>query len=340
MTTPSMYAHLKEKLGHVIPDTVLRQKAVLAERINELKKEKNAVILVHNYVEAPLFYSVADLVGDSLDLSRRAAEVEQDIILFCGVTFMAETAKLLSPEKTVLCPVSHAGCSLAESITAKDIINLKQQYPGAPVVTYVNTYADAKAETDICCTSGNAVQVIQSLDSDQIIFLPDEFLATNIARQTGKTIITASGTHTPGSTADIVGWAGHCEVHERFTPEDVDYARKQYPDLIIMTHPEAPPAVVDRVDYSGGTSGMIRYIRESSARQFMLLTECAMSDNVAGMFPDKEILSLSRLRCPHMNLITMEDTLAALKHNQYVIDIPEELAARARGSVQRMIEIG
>jgi quinolinate synthase len=345
MTPENMYKKLNDKLAHVVPDTELRRKAAIAAEIMELKQQKNAVILAHNYMEPALYYSIPDIVGDSLDLSRKAAEVEEDIILFCGVTFMAETAKLLSPEKKVLCPVELAGCSLAESITAEDIRRLKQQYPGVPVVTYVNTYADVKAETDICCTSGNAQAVMNSLDSEQVIFLPDEHLAANIAKRCGKTIIyptldPEAALRNPDLDVQVIGWRGACEVHERFIPGDVENIRKQYPDAKIISHPEAPQPVIDRVDFAGGTMAMARYIEQSEARQFAVLTECSMSENLSGMFPDREFIDFCRLRCPHMNLITLEATLEALQQEQYEVTVPEEIAQKARAAVQRMIEIG
>jgi quinolinate synthase len=335
-----MYEKLKAKLGHVVPDPELRLKAQVAAEIEALKKEKNAVILAHNYMEPALFFSIPDIIGDSLDLSRRAADVEQDIILFCGVTFMAETAKLLSPKKKVLCPVEMAGCSLAESITAEQIRELKVRYPGVPVVTYVNTYADVKAETDVCCTSGNAQAVIESLESDKIIFLPDQHLAANMARRCGKTIVYPGLDDVGSPDEDVIGWRGACEVHERFIPADVENIRKQYPDIEVIAHPEAPQEVIDKVDFAGGTMAMARYIEQSKARKFAILTECSMSDNLSGMFPDREFIDFCRLRCPHMNLITLEAVREALQKEQYEIDVPEGIADKARMAVQRMIEIG
>ncbi len=339
-----MYETLKTKLHDVVPDFELRYKAELAVDINRLKKERNAVILGHNYMEPALFHSIPDFVGDSLELSRKAAQAEQDIIVFCGVEFMAETAKILNPDKTVLLPVEKAGCSLAASITAEDVRRLKAQYPGVPVVTYVNTYADVKAETDICCTSGNAIAVVNSLDSDQVIFLPDEYLARNVAQETGKTIVVP----TYGSNIsleetqgyDFIGWHGRCEVHEKFTVQDIQTVRAQFPDVEILAHPECSPEVVAAADYSGSTSAMIRYVEQTDAPRYLLLTECAMGDNIMGANPGKEMLRLCSVRCPHMNQITLEDTLTALEKVQYEIQIPEEIRVRAARAVERMIAIG
>ncbi|MCB0061817.1 MAG: quinolinate synthase NadA, partial [Caldilineaceae bacterium] len=246
-----MYEQMAVRLHDVVPDVELRIKAEIAYEINRLKAEKNAVILGHNYMEAALFHSIPDFVGDSLALSRMAANTDKEIIVFCGVEFMAETAKILSPDKTVLLPAKRAGCSLAESITAADVRALKERFPGVPVVTYVNTYADVKAESDICCTSGNAVAVVESLESDTIIFLPDEYLAGNVARETGKRIVYPQ-VHRNGSTSikledaddfDFVGWHGRCEVHERFTVADINNVRAQFPDVTILAHPECSPEV-------------------------------------------------------------------------------------------------
>lgn len=339
-----MYESLKRKLEDVVPDFELRYKSELAVDINRLKAERNAVILGHNYMEPALFHSVPDFVGDSLELSRRAAETDRDIIIFCGVEFMAETAKILNPDKTVLLPAEKAGCSLASSITAEDVRRLKAQYPGVPVVTYVNTYADVKAETDICCTSGNAIAVVNSLDSDRVIFLPDEYLARNVARETGKKVIVPSLENnisledTVGY--DFIGWHGRCEVHEKFTVDDITNVRSQFPQVEILAHPECSPEVVAASDYSGSTSAMIRHVQESNAPQYLLLTECAMGDNIIGANPEKEMLRLCSVRCPHMNQITLEETLMALEKTQYEIHVPEEIRVRAARAVERMIAIG
>src|SRR5687767_308529 len=242
-TTEEMYQKLKRLLSDTVPDFELRLKAELAAEIIRLKVEKNAVILGHNYMEPALFHSIPDFVGDSLELSRKAAQTDKDIIIFCGVKFMAETAKILNPNKTVLIPSSKAGCSLASSITADDVRALKQKFPGVPVVTYVNTYADVKAESDICCTSGNAVAVVESLKTDTIIFLPDEYLASNVARETGKHIVFPSKGINGlklDTTLDyqMIGWGGRCEVHEKFTVQDITNVRVQFPEVVILAHPE------------------------------------------------------------------------------------------------------
>jgi quinolinate synthase len=351
-------------------------------------------------MEPALYYSVPDFVGDSLDLSRRAAQARSDIIVFCGVRFMAETAKILNPTKTVLLPSEKAGCSLAASITAEDVRALKRQFPGVPVVTYVNTYADVKAESDICCTSSNAVAVVQSLNSDTVIFLPDEYLASNVARETGKRIIFPRvGDSTepsplaplpggegntslapipggegesfqpspqpsplaplPGGEGDserpsplaplpggegkrgtFIGWRGRCEVHEKFTVQDIRDIRAQFPEVAILAHPECSPEVTAASDFTGSTNAMIRYVQQTQAPNYLLLTECAMGDNIAAANPDKEMLRLCSVRCPHMNQITLEDTLTALQKIQYVIEVPEEIRVRARRAVERMIAIG
>ena len=264
-------------------------------------------------MEPALFHTIPDFVGDSLALSRRAAETDKDIIVFCGVEFMAETANILNPNKTVLVPSDQAGCSLASSITAEDVRNLKAQYPGVPVVTYINTYADVKAECDICCTSGNAVAVVQSLAAETIIFIPDEYLAKNVARETGKRIIIPSAlspvsngvkgaqksnghSHSidlkldDTATYDFIGWHGRCEVHEKFTVQDIEAIRLQYPDVEILAHPECSPEVVAASDYSGSTTAMIRHVEQSTAARYLLLTECSMADNVIASNPDKEML--------------------------------------------------
>ncbi len=344
MSVEKTYLEMKTKLHDIVPDVELRYKAELAYQINRLKKEKNAVILGHNYMEPALFHSIPDFTGDSLALSRKAAQTDKDIIVFCGVRFMAETAKILSPQKTVLLPAEKAGCSLAESISAEDVRKLKEQFPGVPVVTYVNTYADVKAESDICCTSGNAAAVVESLGTDSVIFLPDEYLAKNVARDTGKHIIFP--THTPRRELSteleyqLIGWHGKCEVHDKFTLEDIAAVRQQFPDVVILSHPECSPEVVEASDFAGSTAAMIKYVEQTSAPRYLLLTECAMGDNIAAANLEKEMLRLCSVRCPHMNEITLEDTLNALKYNQYVIEVPEGTRVRAAQAVERMIAIG
>jgi quinolinate synthase len=350
-----LYEEMKLHLATVVPDFELAYKAEIAVEINELKKQRNAVILGHNYMEPVLFYSVPDFKGDSLDLSRKAAQTDKDVIVFCGVRFMAETAKILNPGKTVLLPAAKAGCSLAASITAEDVRALRKKFPGVPVVSYVNTYADVKAESDICCTSSNAVAVVESLKADTVIFLPDQYLASNVARESGKHIIFPSVNSLPQFSekmggdpeggpnlldVQMIGWHGRCEVHEKFTVKDIETVRQQFPDVVILSHPECSPEVVAASDFSGSTNAMIPYVHDSKAPHYLLLTECSMGDNIAAANPDKEMLRLCMVRCPHMNTITMEDTRDSLKYNRYVIEIPEEIRLKAFRAVDRMIKIG
>ena len=346
-----MYKKMKVKLSRIVPDVELRYKAGIAVEINELKVRRNAVILGHNYMEPALFYSIPDFTGDSLDLSRKAAQTDKDVIVFCGVRFMAETAKILNPVKTVLLPAAKAGCSLAESITAADVRALKAKFPGIPVVTYVNTYADVKAESDICCTSSNAAKVVESLHTETVIFLPDEYLAKNVARETGKHIIFPAVSVPDGAQprpsdegnlldVQLIGWRGRCKVHEKFTVKDIETVRTQFPDVVILAHPECSPEVTNAADFSGSTNAMIRYVQQSKAPHYLLLTECAMGDNVAAANPEKDMLRLCMVRCPHMNMITMEDTRDALKFNRYIIEVPEEIRVKAYRAVERMINIG
>ncbi len=348
MSVHEMYLKMKEKLRDIVPEPELKYKSELAYEINRLKEERDAVILGHNYMEPALYYSVPDFVGDSLELSRKAAQTERKIIVFCGVRFMAETAKILNPAKTVLLPSEKAGCSLAGSITAGDVRELKRRFPGVPVVSYVNTYADVKAESDYCCTSGNAAAVVNAIGSDKVIFLPDEFLARNVAAETGKRVIFPSvgsvgkwnHEDAPDETFQMIGWRGRCEVHEKFTVEDITNIRKQFPDVVIVAHPECSPEVVGASDFSGSTTAMTRYVEQSKANRYLLLTECSMGDNIAAANPDKEMLRLCNIRCPHMNQITLEDTLAALQKNRFVIEVPEEIRVKAARAVERMIQIG
>jgi quinolinate synthase len=346
MSVEKMYVEMKAKLADVVPDFELRIKAELACEINRLKEDRKAVILGHNYMEPALFHSIPDYTGDSLALSRRAAQTDKDIIVFCGVRFMAETAKILNPRKTVLLPARKAGCSLAESITAGDVRKLGKRFPGVPVVTYVNTYADVKAESDICCTSSNAVAVIESLGTDTVMFLPDEYLAKNVAQETGKHIIFPTRIPRAGSKANLeldyqlIGWHGKCEVHEKFTVQEIADVRAQFPEVVILSHPECSPDVVAASDFSGSTSAMIKYVEQTSAPRYLLLTECAMGDNVAAANPGKDMLRLCRVRCPHMNEISMDDTLNALKYTRYEIQVPEDIRVRAARAVERMIAIG
>lgn len=343
-STDEIFHHLKVKLGTTVPEMVLYEKAVIAEEIHRLKRERNAVILAHNYMASTLYHAVPDFTGDSLELSRYATTVEADIIVLCGVEFMAETAKILNPEKTVLLP-SRAGCSLASSITAKDVRMLKERYPGVPVVTYINTYADVKAETDICCTSGNAVKVVESLDTDTIIFLPDEYLASNIAKETGKHIIvptamTASQLDTTSVQNTFIGWNGRCEVHDQFSVEDIENVRKDYPDVVVLAHPECKPEVVAASDMSGSTAAMIKYVQSTTAKRILLLTECSMGENIASSNPATDVLRLCSVRCPHMAEISLENVLWSLKEMKHIVEIPEDIRVRAYQSVKRMLDIG
>ena len=346
MVTETMYEKLEKKLTGIIPEYEIVLEAEIAEEIVELKKKRNAVILGHNYMAPALFHSIPDFTGDSLELSRKAATTDKDVIVFCGVRFMAETAKILNPNKTVLLPSLKAGCSLAESITAEDVRKLRNQFPGVPVVSYINTYADVKAESDIICTSGNAVAVVESLKSDHIIFLPDEYLARNVAAETGKHIIFPSkgvgGIKALSGDLDyqMIGWTGKCEVHEKFTVEDIVNVRKQFPDVTVLAHPECSPEVVSASDFSGSTTAMMRFIEQTKKPHYLLLTECSMGDNIAASNPDKEMLRLCSIRCPHMAEITLEDTRDSLKFNRYIIDVPEDIRVRALGALQRMLEIG
>lgn len=345
-TIEETYQLMQQKLKDVVPEFELRLKAELIVAINRLKEERNAVILGHNYMEPALYHSIPDFTGDSLDLSRKAAQTAKDPIVFCGVRFMAETAKILNPEKTVLLPSVLAGCSLAASISAEDVRQLREQYPGVPVVTYINTYAEVKAESDVCCTSSNAAAIVDSLHSDTVIFLPDEYLAANVARETGKHIIFPVKHPVGGMDSEkgyeytIIGWHGKCEVHEKFTPEDIQRVRRQFPDVVVLAHPECSPEVTAAADFSGSTTAMIRYVETSQASRYLLLTECSMGDNIAAENPEKEMLRICSVRCPHMNEITLEDTLRSLQHNQFQIEIPEEIRTRARLAVERMLTIG
>ena len=341
MSVDAMYQELTAKLHDVVPDVELRYKAELAVEVNRLKQEKNAVILGHSYMEPALYNSIPDYKGDSLELSRKAAQTDKDIIIFCGVRFMAETAKILNPNKTVLLPAKEAGCSLAASITAEDVRQLKARFPGVPVVTYINTYADVKAESDICCTSSNAKAVVESLPDETVIFLPDEYLASNVAKETGKHIIFPSLSSQANTEVDfqLIGWHGRCEVHEKFTVQDIKHIRQQFPDVTILTHPECSPEVVDASDFSGSTTAMIRYVEQTKAPRYVLLTECAMGENITAANPDKEILQLCSVRCPHMNQIRLEGVRDALLYTRYVIEVPEEIRARAAKAVERMIAI-
>ena len=293
------------------------------EAILDLKRARNAVILAHNYQTPEIFHCVADIVGDSLALAREATRVDADVIVLAGVHFMAETAKLLNPAKTVLIPDTAAGCSLASSITPADVRLLRQRYPGVPIVTYVNTSAAVKAESDICCTSGNAKKIVESLGVDQVIMLPDQYLAQNVAAET---------------SVEIIAWAGHCEVHERFTAAEISLLREQYPGVIVLAHPECPPEVVAEADFAGSTAAMIEYVGTEKPARVVLVTECSMSDNVAVDHPDIEFVRPCNL-CPHMKRITLPKIRQALETLTYEITIDPAVAAADRRAVERMLAV-
>jgi quinolinate synthase len=345
-TLEEVRAIMRAKLKRLVPEFEIDIKAELAHRIIQLKAEKNAVILGHNYMEPALFHSVPDYVGDSLELSRASTQTDADIILFCGVQFMAETAKILNPEKTVLIPSQKAGCSLAAGIQASDVRRLKEMYPGVPVVTYINTYADVKAESDYCCTSGNAGAVVRHLfdqGHEHILFLPDEFLARNTAAELKvrylEPVNESGKPHELGPEKTIIGWNARCEVHEMFTVSDVQNVRKQFPEVTVIAHPECSPEVVAESDFAGSTKQLIDYVQNQEANQYLVLTECSMGDNIAAENPDKDMLRLCSIRCPHMNQITMEDTLAALENIQYEVTLDADLIERARLPIDRMLSI-
>ncbi len=347
-SVPSMDATLKtmrEKLDGIIPDFEIQLKAEVAHQVNLLKKDLNAVILGHNYMEPALYSSVPDYVGDSLQLSIISSKTPADVIVFCGVWFMGETAKIINPGKTVLVPSDKAGCSLAEGISVEDVLGLKERFPGAPVVTYVNTYAEVKAESDYCCTSGNADKVLKHLFDEghkHVIFLPDEYLAHNTARDLGVQFLVGrekDASAIPDGECAVIGWDVRCEVHELFTVEDVENVRRQYPDAVILAHPECSPEVMAAVDVAGSTKGMIDYIEQVDAPRYALFTECSMGDNVAGQFPHREMVRACSLRCKHMNLITLEDTLEGLQKLQYKVELDSHIIERARQPIDRMIAI-
>ena len=316
-------AQLYDRLKRVIPPPEWATFADDVDAILELKRTRNAVILAHNYQTPEIFHGVADIVGDSLLLAREATKVDADIIVLAGVHFMAETAKLLNPQKTVLIPDLKAGCSLADSITPADVRLMRQRYPGVPIVTYVNTSAAVKAESDICCTSGNALKVVESLGAERVIMLPDEYLAQNIARQTD---------------VKIIAWKGHCEVHELFTPDDIRQIRENHPGVTVLAHPECPPEVVAEADFSGSTAAMSGFVEQQRPPRVVLLTECSMSDNIAVLHPDVEFIRPCNL-CPHMKRITLKNIRHALETDQHQVTIDPRIAAPARRAVERMLAI-
>ena len=313
-----------QKVSKTIPEIEWAIHAPYIYKINKLKKKKNAVILAHNYQTPEIYHGISDFSADSLALAVEAAKTKADIIVMCGVHFMAETAKLMSPEKKVLLPDMSAGCSLSASITGEDVRNLKKKYPGVPVVSYVNTSADVKAETDVCCTSANAVKIVQSLGVKKVIFLPDDFLAKYVASQTD---------------VEIISWKGTCEVHEQFNDEEINEIRKNNPGIKIIAHPECPPDVIKASDFAGSTSGMIKYVKDNQPEKVMMVTECSMSDNVQIDNPNVKFIRPCNL-CPHMKKITLPKILDCLKNETNELIMDNETIEKARKSVERMAEIG
>jgi len=316
-------AHHYERVRHHIPEFEWPVYAPYVAAINRLKAERGAVILAHNYQTPEIFHCVADIVGDSLQLAKEATKVDAEIIVQCGVHFMAETSKLLNPQKTVLTPDMKAGCSLSESITGADVRLLRERYPGVPVVTYVNTSAEVKAETDICCTSSNAVQVVESFGVDTVLCIPDEYLAQNVAAQTDVKILT---------------WKGHCEVHERFTAKELQAYRDADPEIEIIAHPECPVDVVEMADYAGSTAGMINYVRDQRPPKVLLVTECSMASNIQAEVPEVEFVKPCNL-CPHMKRITLPKILDALCEMKEEVTVDPAIADRARLAVERMVNL-
>ena len=324
--TPDVAAQTREtfeRVAHVIPPVEWPIHAPFVAEINRLKRERNAVILAHNYQVPEIFHTVADIVGDSLGLAVEAARTDADIIVVCGVHFMAETAKLVNPDKMVLVPDLRAGCSLAESITPEDVRLLRQRYPGVPVVTYVNTSAAVKAESDICVTSGNAVRVVKSLGAKRVIFLPDEYLAKYVASQT---------------EVEIIAWKGHCEVHERFTGAQIRAYREEDPGLVVLAHPECPPDVLAEADYVGSTQGMVGYVDRTRPARVVMITECSMASNVAANFPQIDFVRPCNL-CPHMKRNTLPKVLHSLQTLEYEVTVDPQVAQRARAAVERMLRV-
>ncbi|MCW2309984.1 quinolinate synthase [Rhodobium gokarnense] len=316
-------AHLYERVKDVVPAIEWPFFAPYIKAINDLKAARNAVILAHNYMTPEIFHCVADKVGDSLQLARLAGETDADVIVQCGVHFMAETSKILNPEKTVLIPDMEAGCSLAESITGADVRLLREAHPGVPIVAYVNTSAEVKAEVDICCTSANAVQVVESLNAPKVIMLPDQYLAQYVASQTD---------------VEIISWKGACEVHERFTGEELRAYRETDPNLRIIAHPECPQDVIAEADYTGSTSQMTKWIEDHKPSKVVLVTECSMADNVAADIRDVEFVRPCNL-CPHMKRITLAKILDSLVHMREEVEVDPALIERARASVERMVNL-
>jgi len=316
-------AAIRDRVKGIIPDFEWQLHAPYIAAINKLKKEKGAVILAHNYQTPEIYHGVADFVGDSLALAREAAKTDAKLIIQAGVHFMAETSKILSPEKTVLIPSMEAGCSLASSITGADVRLLRERFPGVPIVTYVNTSAEVKAESDICCTSANAVDVVESLGVKRVFLIPDQYLAKNVANQTDVEILT---------------WAGSCEVHERFTADDIRAFRKSHPGVIVLAHPECPPEVVAEADFAGSTAAMIGYVETKRPKRVVMVTECSMSDNVAASVRDVEFVRPCNL-CPHMKRITLPGILNCLETGQYEVTVDPAVAGRAKQAVERMLAV-
>jgi quinolinate synthase len=316
-------AHLYERIKNVVPAVEWPFFAPYVKAINALKRERNAVILAHNYQTPEIYNCVADVVGDSLQLAREATKTDADVIVQCGVHFMAETAKILNPDKVVLIPDLKAGCSLAEAITAADVRLLRARFPGVPVVTYVNTSAEVKAESDICCTSSNAVEVVESLGAERVIFLPDEYLAKYVASQT---------------SVKIIAWKGHCEVHERFTADELQGYRETDPGIMIIAHPECPPDVIEAADFTGSTAKMIDWVRERRPKRVVMVTECSMADNVQAELPDVEFVKPCNL-CPHMKRITLPKILDSLVYLKEEVVVDPAIAAKARRAVERMVHL-
>ena len=323
MNSPISISSLYDRVSRVMPKAEWLSHADDVEAILDLKRKRNAVILAHNYQTPEIFHGVADIVGDSLALARKAAEVDADVIVLAGVHFMAETAKLLNPEKTVLIPDMGAGCSLADSITPEDVALLRAAHPGVPIITYVNTSAAVKAASDICCTSGNAKRVVESLGVPKVLMIPDEYLARNVARETH---------------VEILAWHGHCEVHELFTAKDVRDLREAHPGVTILAHPECPPEVVDEADFSGSTAVMSNFVAQKKPARVVLLTECSMSDNVAVDHPSVEFIRPCNL-CPHMKRITLGNIRAALEENRHEVTVDPAIAGAARRAVERMLAV-
>ena len=313
-----------QKISKAMPEIEWPSHAPYIYKINKLKKEKNAIILAHNYQTPEIYHGISDLSADSLALAVEASKTKADIIVMCGVHFMAETAKLMNPNKKVLLPDMKAGCSLAASITGKDVRNLKKQNPGVPVVSYVNTSADVKAETDVCCTSANAVKIVNSLGVKKVIFLPDEYLAKYVASQTD---------------VEIISWKGTCEVHEKFNDQEINEIKKNNPWIKVIAHPECPPDVLKASDFTGSTSGMIKYVKDNQPKKVMMVTECSMSDNVQIDNPKVQFIRPCNL-CPHMKRITLPKILDCLENETNEILMSDETIEKARKSVERMAEIG